>query len=126
MLPDICVPLLTLNARDDPVVRRIPESVDNPYVIMATTNRGGHLGWFVNGSDKWIRKPVLEWLRMCGEEIAHSNRERAIALGDDGFLREEGDGQIGCREIGPEDLEYIVKSGPMDIWRRLRGLLRSV
>lgn len=126
VLPDICVPLLTLNARDDPVVRRIPASVDNPYVIMATTSGGGHLGWFVNSRDKWIRKPVLEWLRMCGEEIVHNNRERAIVLGDDGFLREEGDGQIGCREIGPEDLEHIVQSGPMDIWRRLRGLLRSV
>ncbi|KAK0460176.1 AB-hydrolase YheT [Desarmillaria tabescens] len=99
VLPDVRVPLLTLNARDDPVVRRIPDPVDNPYVIMASTEGGGHLGWFVNGRDKWIRKPILEWLRMSGREIVHTNREKTIALGEDGFLREDGESKIGCRTI---------------------------
>ncbi|KAK0201400.1 Alpha/Beta hydrolase protein [Desarmillaria ectypa] len=126
VLPDIRVPLLTLNARDDPVVRRIPDPVDNPYVIMASTEGGGHLGWFVNSRDKWIRKPVLEWLQMSGREIVHNNREKAIVLGEDGFLREEGKSKIGCKEIRSEDLEYVCKSKSMSIWLRLRGLLRWV
>ncbi|KAK0477361.1 Alpha/Beta hydrolase protein [Armillaria novae-zelandiae] len=125
VLPDIRVPLLTLNARDDPVVRRIPASVDNPYVIMASTKGGGHLGWFLSKGDKWIRKPVLEWLRMSGREIVPNNRERTISLGEDGFLREEGERNIGCKEIRSEDLQHVCES-KFSVWLMLWGLLQSV
>ncbi|RKP09574.1 Alpha/Beta hydrolase protein, partial [Thamnocephalis sphaerospora] len=61
------VPLLCLNAYDDPVtgVEGIPfdEAEFNPFVIMALTKCGGHVGWF-EGSLRprsWCNKPLAEF-----------------------------------------------------------------
>lgn len=81
-LPTVRTPLLTISAADDPIVRKIPPSVDNPHVIMVTTSGGGHLGWFEAGPGwftvkRWIQKPVIEWLRMHGEELTFEGRGEA-------------------------------------------------
>ncbi|KAJ3083635.1 alpha/beta-hydrolase [Rhizoclosmatium globosum] len=65
---DIRVPTLILSDIDDPIVASdlIPFSdvLGNPNVILATTKRGGHLGWFegVFKPTRWFPKPVMEFV----------------------------------------------------------------
>jgi len=55
VLKDITCPTLCLNAKDDPIVpdRIIPysELMANPNILLAVTERGGHIGWYEN----WLR-----------------------------------------------------------------------
>ncbi|KAL0082140.1 Alpha/Beta hydrolase protein [Phycomyces blakesleeanus] len=62
------IPLLCINAMDDPVAvsECIPydEITINPYVVLATTDYGGHLGWFEYSwkPTRWINKPIAEFI----------------------------------------------------------------
>ncbi|KAF8525993.1 AB-hydrolase YheT [Hysterangium stoloniferum] len=60
------IPLLAINARDDPISCEInlpvAEVESNPWVIMATTG-GGHMGWFEAGAKRWYVTPAKEFLR---------------------------------------------------------------
>lgn len=106
-LRDIKVPFLALNSADDPVVISSPvDGGGNPNVVMALTRRGGHLGWFHKGQDckmdRWTTKPVIEWLKMMGEEVVHEDRKVPIVYVDkSGYLKEleMGREQLGCKEI---------------------------
>ncbi|CAG8803530.1 15943_t:CDS:2, partial [Gigaspora margarita] len=61
------VPLLCLNAEDDPIVPAeclpFDEAIYNPYCILATTYGGGHLGWFTGfrSPTRWCIKPLSEF-----------------------------------------------------------------
>lgn len=113
VLGDIRVPFLTLNSADDPVVRSTPkDAAGNGYVAMSITSGGGHLGWF-EASDgigevrRWIKKPILEWLRAFGEEVVQE-WPRGLPLHEvDGFLKEIGRDDLGCKEVNDEG-GYIV------------------
>eukprot|EP00842_Homolaphlyctis_polyrhiza_P000866 jgi/Hompol1/1780/HPOL_002757-RA len=71
-IPEIAVPTLILSALDDPVASAevLPwrESLYNPHVILATTDQGGHLGWFHAAWDnmvprrRWFAKPVGQFI----------------------------------------------------------------
>lgn len=103
-LPDVRVPLLTLNAEDDPVIRKLPLDVDNSNVVMVVTPGGGHLGWFETTEKwgelrRWVSKPVLEWLRMVGTDIVTAERGKEIFVGEDDFIRERGSDDLGCKAI---------------------------
>lgn len=62
------IPLLCFNALDDPIA--VEESIPwdeikiNPYVVLATTDKGGHIGWFehVWQPTRWIVKPLAEYI----------------------------------------------------------------
>lgn len=75
------VPLLCFNAMDDPIspAESIPydEIKINPYVVLATTQHGGHLGWFEGNwsPTRWIVKPLTEYIVAMFE--AHDKREAA-------------------------------------------------
>ncbi|KAG2192102.1 hypothetical protein INT46_006989 [Mucor plumbeus] len=62
------VPLLCLNALDDPIAAAecIPydEIKTNPNVVLATTDYGGHLGWFEHNKypTRWMVKPLTEFI----------------------------------------------------------------
>ncbi|KAI8979669.1 Alpha/Beta hydrolase protein [Mycotypha africana] len=62
------IPLLCMNALDDPIapVQSIPydEIKVNPYVVLATTDRGGHIGWFegFRYPTRWVIKPLAEFI----------------------------------------------------------------
>ncbi|RUS32796.1 Alpha/Beta hydrolase protein [Jimgerdemannia flammicorona] len=62
------VPLLCLNAVDDPIAAGecIPydECRFNPNVLLATTSQGGHLGWFEGLVDpkRWCIKPLSQFI----------------------------------------------------------------
>lgn len=72
-------PLLCMNALDDPIspAESIPydEIKINPYVILATTDYGGHIGWFENfrHPTRWIVKPLAEFIVAMFE--AHDTRK---------------------------------------------------
>ncbi|CAG8535134.1 10757_t:CDS:2 [Scutellospora calospora] len=61
------VPLLCLNAEDDPIVPvdclPFDEIIYNPNCILATTRYGGHLGWFTGfrSLTRWCIKPLSEF-----------------------------------------------------------------
>ncbi|RYE48796.1 MAG: alpha/beta fold hydrolase [Sphingobacteriales bacterium] len=68
-IKNIKVPLLVLNAEDDPVVEAngfVKEEIENssPNVIVMMTPRGGHQGW-VEGFfslKRWYMKPAVEFV----------------------------------------------------------------
>ena len=112
VLANIRVPFLALNAEDDPIVQVLPvEAGGNPYVVFAVTEHGGHLGWFEEGSvpgrpRRWYRRPVLEWLHAMGSDMIPASRKCKPIREIDGFLKEEGRDDIGCKVI--EDGGHIV------------------
>lgn len=79
------VPLLAVNAADDPIIRRLPiEAVSaSRSVVLAVTPQGGHLGWFEGGwrwgrkrpPPRWIRKPVVEWVKASVEMLGPRKRK---------------------------------------------------
>ncbi|KAJ3517143.1 hypothetical protein NLJ89_g687 [Agrocybe chaxingu] len=107
---DIRVPFLAINAADDPVVRHVPmDGGGNGLVVMELTKGGGHLGWFQAGPgyvDRWTTKPVLEWLKLVGDDMVHEPRTKCLPLyvDEDGFLKEKGREKLGCK---------VVESGGM-------------
>lgn len=62
------VPLLCMNALDDPIAAAecIPydEIKINPNVVLATTDTGGHIGWFEHNRNptRWMVKPLTEFI----------------------------------------------------------------
>ncbi|KAF5358586.1 hypothetical protein D9758_007712 [Tetrapyrgos nigripes] len=152
VLPKVKRPLLVINANDDPVVKYVPtrpEEVENNSTIVVITHGGGHLGWFEvaeaegekdgaaaassgpsldsSGLTRWIKQPVLEWLRLVAEEFALSSlapdRGRPVYEDADGWTREvglderrkekDGDvwGPLGCRVIPAHEVEEGVVQG---------------
>ena len=105
MVQHIKVPFLAINAGDDPVVTSAPmDGGGNGLVVMELTKGGGHMGWFQASPgkvDRWTTKPVLEWLKLFGRDVVHDPkpRGRPLFVGEDGFLREEGVDNLGCKEI---------------------------
>lgn len=72
-IPKIKVPVLFLNALDDTVINK--ETIDydifhsNPNVVLATTERGGHIGYHTNilFTEHWVDELALKFLRGCSE-----------------------------------------------------------
>ena len=107
-LADVRVPLLAINADDDPIVRPrdLPAEVgDNPLVALAVTRGGGHLGWFLSSRwrTRWVRNPVLEWLHAVGQDIVPDNQESGGDYNSvcerKGFLCQAGRPGLGCRLV---------------------------
>lgn len=108
---EVRIPFLAISAADDPVVRSVPmDSGGNPYVVMGLTPGGGHLGWFQAGgtgnADRWTTQPVLEWLKLMGDDVVHDLVPKGgrIFIDDDGWFREEGQLHLGCKELSEEGI----------------------
>jgi uncharacterized protein len=106
-LGDIQVPFLTLNSADDPIVQSVPEdAAGNGFVAMSLTSKGGHLGWYeasdrMGEARRWIKKPVLEWLRAF-EDVIYEVQRGPPLHEVNGFLMEVGRDDIGVREVEDE------------------------
>lgn len=98
-LPKIGVPCLAINAVDDPVVRDVPIASGNGWAVMVLTRFGGHLGWWSNKRNRWIAKPVLEWMQATGVGMVHPERAARRILEVEGWLREEGNDVLGCKVV---------------------------
>jgi len=114
VLGGIRVPYLAINSADDPIVQVYPTDTDNGWVTLAITPGGGHLGWFEAENGKvmrWVRKPVLEWLRAAGEDLVHDlGRGHALAE-KDGFLAEKGRDDLGCKVVDVGELVITEQEG---------------
>ncbi|KAI0646954.1 AB-hydrolase YheT [Trametes meyenii] len=105
VLGGIRVPFLALNSDDDPIVSHFPAGVtDNGWVVLGLTKGGGHLGWFEAGKgvgelERWIRKPVLEWIRAIGEHLIPEGERGHPTHEVDGFFKQVGRDDIGYQEI---------------------------
>ncbi|KAI0736968.1 AB-hydrolase YheT [Fomitopsis betulina] len=105
VLANIRVPFLALNAEDDPIVQVLPvEAGGNPFVAFAVTEHGGHLGWFERVQPtgeirRWVSRPIVEWLKAVGEELVVQDRQLQPLVVVDGFLKEVGRDDIGCKEV---------------------------
>ncbi|KAF7294953.1 AB hydrolase-1 domain-containing protein [Mycena indigotica] len=118
----IRVPFLAINAADDPVVQHVPfDGGGNGLAVMALTASGGHLGWFHGKTERWITRPVLEWMDLVSKVLVQSPQERAmIYTHDDGFLKEEGrDG--GVKLVGETLIEASAWDG-VEVKGSLQGL----
>jgi len=121
---DIRVPFLAINAADDPVVRHVPtDGGGNGWVIMGLTCGGGHLGWFQAGEgqvDRWTTKPVLEWFKLTGEDLAHKHASRGppLYVDEEGYIREDGRPSLGCK--------LVDGGGVIDGSRGEEGMLRGL
>jgi len=121
-ISSIRVPFLAINAADDPIVGFTPaeETTHGQTCALAVTPSGGHLGWFHGGSpigrgpppDRWIRKPVLEFLKAVAEDFIPDSRHgppkggsgaAAAAARDyierDGFVLERGKDLVGYQVV---------------------------
>ncbi|KIJ69441.1 hypothetical protein HYDPIDRAFT_24280 [Hydnomerulius pinastri MD-312] len=111
VIGDVRVPFLSISAADDPVVQDVPmDAKGNEWVVMALTAHGGHLGWFEPDEGwgqvrRWVRKPVLEWLRATAEDFVRDKPQYRELQEIDGFLTEVGAGRLGCMVV---DKELII------------------
>ncbi|KAJ3281884.1 hypothetical protein HDU79_010430 [Rhizoclosmatium sp. JEL0117] len=77
-IPDLAIPTLMLSDLDDPIAlsSSIPlaDALGNPYVILATTRNGGHLGWFegIFFPKRWFPTPVMEFVNALVEVNFHA------------------------------------------------------
>ncbi|CEP17279.1 hypothetical protein [Parasitella parasitica] len=91
LIEHVRIPLLCINALDDPIAlaRCIP--VDkikiNPYIILAATKYGGHLGWFeyFYRPCRWVDKPISEFVVAMFQ--ANDTRQEAKKLDTDIVVR---------------------------------------
>ncbi|KAG8844447.1 hypothetical protein FRB96_003035 [Tulasnella sp. 330] len=67
-LKDVRVPLVCLNALDDPLMKSdlLPyrEAESSPYVMLALTPKGGHIGWYSRENGRitqWFVRPICEY-----------------------------------------------------------------
>jgi len=120
-LHTIRVPFLAINAADDPIVGFSPtdETEHSVTCALAVTPYGGHLGWFQGGAfagrggppDRWVRIPVLEWLRAVGEDYIPDPRLGPLRDGKDrierdGFVLEKGKDLVGYQVVEQGDVLY--------------------
>jgi uncharacterized protein len=108
LLGDIRVPHLCLNAEDDPVVGVLPvqhgPDALGPWIVFSTTKKGGHLGWFEEGSSaehphRWFHRPTLEWLKVMGDQVVPPERVLPDIKEMDGYLKEVGREGLGCKVV---------------------------
>jgi uncharacterized protein len=69
-LARIRVPMLVLNALDDPLVPPHSTPVefirDAPGVRLVQTRHGGHVGFVCSGRPEWLEEEIFRWFAACG------------------------------------------------------------
>lgn len=126
-LRHIRVPFLAINSADDPVVgyNPIDEARHSLSCALAITEHGGHLGWFEGSPnpfrrappDRWIRRPVLEFIRATAEDLVLDPSIGPLPLGEDrvnrsGFVLEVGKDLVGFKIVEEGEIIYGVNHIP--------------
>lgn len=71
VLNKIRIPVFGINALDDPILGTVglpyEEARRNPWLVLATTKHGGHMGWFERASSgglaRWYVKPMTQFFQ---------------------------------------------------------------
>ncbi|KAF8743410.1 LNS2 protein, partial [Rhizoctonia solani] len=122
-LSGVKVPLLGLNACDDPIASKtIPYKAasSSEYFVLATTEGGGHLGWFTQENGKlkrWYTRPVVEFLTAIAVNQSTMSTPTAV-VSNDGLIYDAIRPEFQCREISETEI-------PADIWHPHRTYLNS-
>ncbi|KAL2069341.1 hypothetical protein VTL71DRAFT_15679 [Oculimacula yallundae] len=76
------VPLLALNALDDPIVPEeclpFANARLNPYCVLCTTTLGGHLGWFELGGNRWVTRAAERFLNSLVDDFDMSQSPEIV------------------------------------------------
>ncbi|RMD43494.1 hypothetical protein DV735_g1617, partial [Chaetothyriales sp. CBS 134920] len=82
----IRIPFLGISAEDDPVasVEALPyeEAKVTPYVVLCTTNLGGHLGWFEVGGGRWFARAVTNFFQKLAKDVQLDGYSRTEHSGE--------------------------------------------
>jgi len=79
-LKNINIPLLCMQAKDDPILHHssipVDECVSNENITLLVTNSGGHVQWFEGffKPKRWFPKPTVEFLNACYDEITERRK----------------------------------------------------
>ncbi|QDS77044.1 hypothetical protein FKW77_006745 [Venturia effusa] len=82
---DVRIPLFAIHAKDDPIVADAgapyEEVKHNGYVVLCSTDLGGHLAWFEPGGERWFSKAAVSWLQKMATQVdlAALRAERATS-----------------------------------------------
>ncbi|KAJ2786953.1 hypothetical protein GGI15_001114 [Coemansia interrupta] len=72
-MPNIRIPFLAITSMDDPVCpeQYIPREIfrTNPYLVLALTRYGGHLGFHESPGNSWLPRPIAEF---CSAIFSHT------------------------------------------------------
>ncbi|KAJ1308893.1 hypothetical protein OPQ81_004580 [Rhizoctonia solani] len=107
-LSGVKVPLLGLNACDDPIASKtIPYNAarSSDCFVLATTEGGGHLGWFTREKGeikRWYTRPVVDFLTAVAAQSSTS--VPPPVLENDGMIRDPEHHEIQCHEISPSEI----------------------
>lgn len=127
------VPLLALHALDDPIVHAsyLPWDGVNKseHIVFASTDKGGHVGWFKKGQDgimrRWYAEPIVEFL-----EQFHNVHPSPKAASPTTRTKPDADGLVHQAGIPPDRVGFKLVEGepwkPLKrvregLWQRLRG-----
>ncbi|OSC96495.1 AB-hydrolase YheT [Trametes coccinea BRFM310] len=116
---DIAIPCLAINSWDDPIVgaesipvRKVVQEC--PWVVLAVTRTGGHLGWYERDAAgriaRWYVKPVVQFLAALMEYgLERRQKPRGVDHGAE-FVRDPERPDVGFREL-PQGHPDLVLSG---------------
>ncbi|KAI0768230.1 AB-hydrolase YheT, partial [Trametes elegans] len=113
------VPCLAINSVDDPITGAdglpVREAAESPWLVLALTKTGGHLGWYEHGPDgkigRWYVKPVVQFLAALMEYGLRPKTNPEGVADDAGFVRQRGRDDVGFRMLSPEEEAAVVVSG---------------
>ncbi|RPD70517.1 AB-hydrolase YheT [Lentinus tigrinus ALCF2SS1-7] len=116
VIPGIKVPCLAINSIDDPITgpRSLPTSqvARSPYLILAVTQGGGHLGWYERTGDgrigRWYAKPVVQFLAALLEYGQEQRRKPGLVLLGADHARQAGRDDVGFRVLSREQSELVA------------------
>ncbi|KAL4244830.1 hypothetical protein ABKN59_001501 [Abortiporus biennis] len=120
VMENIRVPVLAINSWDDPIISRECLPIDkvhqNPWIVLAVTHGGGHLGWFESdkkiegGVGRWYAKPVRQFFSALIELGEPPRPKPRLEIDDDGFVHLEGREDVGFLEVtlDSDSLDYIA------------------
>ncbi|TFK87292.1 AB-hydrolase YheT [Polyporus arcularius HHB13444] len=116
VIPDIRIPCLAINSADDPVTGADSLPTDqvarSPYLVLAVTQGGGHLGWYERTADgrlrRWYVKPVEQFLAALAEYGGQQRRKPGIVLYGADFARQDGRDDVGFRVLSRAQSELVA------------------
>jgi hypothetical protein len=114
-MPDVAIPMLCLNARDDPLIdpslvnSGINAAKANPNVITVLTSHGGHLGWVHGWRKQWMCPAIADFMLATNAVLDEKERQNGTAVASGAALQSESseqsaaeaDAAAACRAAAP-------------------------